>query len=469
MTAEQQRISELEHKNLLLEQMNRSLIQENRQLKSEVLELKALVTKLIDKVETLKHPKNSRNSSMPPTKDENRPKKNQSLRTPSGKKPGGQQGHKGSTLLMTDNPDTILDHKPCYCNNCGAGIADSSLMIKGRRQVVDIPPVRAHYTEHRAYQATCSCGHTTTASFPAGVNSPISYGSHAESLVAYMHARQYIPYERASEYFKDVHNINISQSGINNILERFALKASLAYELIGKKVQNSPVIGGDETGTRINGKKGWFWGWQTPNLTYVLFDKNRGKSAIDANFPKGFPDSVLVHDCWSSYFSTPAKSHQLCTSHLLRELNFFIERYKSSWAKDFRRIIHDALDLKRKLTPSQYNNPINQRTVIESKVEKLLQTYIPDKMKEVRTFQKRIIKYKEYLFSFLYNPLVPPDNNASERAIRNIKVKTKISGQFKSAKGAQYYAVIRSIIDTCIKNDKPVLPTFFTIANIHPE
>ena len=469
MVSDKQRILELEDKNLRLELMNRALILENQELKSEVSELKRLVAKLIHEVETLKHSKNSRNSSVPPSKDENRPKKNQSLRTSSGKKPGGQQGHKGNTLLMTENPDTILDHKPCYCNHCGSGIDEASLVLKSRRQVVDLPPIRAHYTEHRTYQSTCSCGQTTIASFPVGVNSPISYGPNIESLVAYMHARQYIPYERAAEYFKDVHNVCISQAAINNIIERFSSKASRAYELITEKVQNSPVVGGDETGTRINGKKGWFWGWQTPDLTYVVFDKNRGKSAIDANFPQGFPNSVLVHDCWSSYFSTPAKSHQLCTSHLLRELNFFIERYKSSWAKDFRRIIHDALDLKRKLSPSQYNNPINQRTVIESKVEKLLQTYIPDKMKEVRTFQKRIIKYKEYLFSFLYNPMVPPDNNASERAIRNIKVKTKISGQFKSAKGAQYYAIIRSIIDTCIKNEQPVLPAFLTIANNHPK
>lgn len=469
MTSEQQRILELEDKNQQLELLNKALIIDNLKLKSEVQDLKALVTELIDKIESLKYRKNSRNSSIPPTKDENRPKKNQSLRTSSGKKPGGQKGHKGSTLLMTDNPDTILEHKPCYCNNCGIDINDSSLILKGRRQVVDIPPIRAHYTEHRAYQATCSCGHTTTASFPAGVNSPISYGFHTEALVAYMHARQYIPYERANEYFKDVHNINISQAGINNILERFSLKASLAYELIAEKVQNSSVVGGDETGTRINGRKGWFWGWQTPDLTYVLYDKNRGKTAIDTNFPQGFPNSVLVHDCWSSYFSTPAKGHQLCTSHLLRELNFFIERYKSSWAKQFRKIILDALELKRKLTPSQYNNPINQRTLLEAKVEKLLKADIPNKMKEVRTFQKRIVKYRDFLFNFLYNHEIPPDNNASERAIRNIKVKTKISGQFKSSQGAQRYAIIRSITDTCIKNLQPILPAFLTIAKLQPE
>jgi len=77
---------------------------------------------------------------------------------------------------------------------------------------------------------------------------------------------------------------------------------------------------------------------------------------------------------------------------------------------------------------------------------------VPEKMKEVRNFQKRIIKYRNYLFTFLYLPDVPPDNNASERAIRNIKVKQKVSGQFKTINGAQVYAIVRSITDTCVKN-----------------
>jgi transposase len=73
-------------------------------------------------------------------------------------------------------------------------------------------------------------------------------------------------------------------------------------------------------------------------------------------------------------------------------------------------------------------------------------------------------RYKDYLFTFLYHPDVPPDNNASERAIRNLKVKQKISGQFKSSFGAQCFAMIRSITDTCLKNDQNVLNALKLIA-----
>ncbi|MFM6346151.1 MAG: transposase, partial [Dolichospermum sp.] len=79
---------------------------------------------------------------------------------------------------------------------------------------------------------------------------------------------------------------------------------------------------------------------------------------------------------------------------------------------------------------------------------------------------KRMIKYKDYLFNFLHYPDVPPDNNASERAIRNVKVKQKISGQFKSFDGAMNFAILRSITDTAIKNNQNVLNALFVVARI---
>ena len=71
---------------------------------------------------------------------------------------------------------------------------------------------------------------------------------------------------------------------------------------------------------------------------------------------------------------------------------------------------------------------------------------------------------KDHLFSFLFVKNVPPDNNASERAIRNVKVKQKISGQFKKARTAQNFAKIRSVIDTCVKNGTNVVQAMSLIA-----
>jgi transposase len=455
LTSDKKRILELE--------------KENRLMKSEIIMLKALVQELIQEIERLKHSKNSRNSSVPPSKDENRPFKTKSLREADGKKPGGQTGHEGNTLKMTETPDIVIEHKPQYCNHCGKNITDIEPELITCRQIVDIPPIIPQYTEHRAYRVTCCCGHKTEASFPAGANAPISYGPNIEATIAYMHTRQYIPFERMSEYFTDVCNLPISQGAICDILERFAQKATPAYRIIAGEVQNAHVVGSDETGAKVNGKNGWFWTWQNKLATFIAFSQNRGTATINDNFAMGFENAVLVHDCWKSHFETKSKTHQICISHLLRELNFFEERYKSDWATSFKNMFFEALSLKKSLSPTDYYYPIHQRTKLEQKLESLLQASIPQHMKEVCTFRKRILRYKDYLFTFLYYPDVPPDNNASERAIRNIKVKQKVSGQFRTTRGAEIYAIIRSVTDTCIKNGQNILSAFYTIANLHPE
>ena len=76
--------------------------------------------------------------------------------------------------------------------------------------------------------------------------------------------------------------------------------------------------------------------------------------------------------------------------------------------------------------------------------------------KKLIVFKERIQKYRSYLFPFLYHSKVPPDNNASERAIRTYKVKQKVSGLFRTEQGAMAFAIIRSVIDTTIKNGKNV-------------
>ncbi|MEM0578798.1 IS66 family transposase [Flavobacterium polysaccharolyticum] len=439
------------------------------ELETKVIRLESLIEKLLDKIEDLTHRKNSLNSSVSPSKDENRPLKNQSLRTKSSKKPGGQPGHEGTTLKMVENPDQIINHKPDFCNCCGNDLSDKPEELLLKRQVVDIPVILPKYTEHRIFKKTCSCGHQNKSVFPENVKTTISYGANVQATIAYMHTRQYLPFERMSEYFKDVCNLPISQGTICNLLDGFALKAQPVYDLIAQKVSNEKVVGADETGIRVNGKNGWFWTWQSKFATFVVFSKNRGTATIDTNFSQGFHDAVLVHDCWASHFQTQCKTHQLCIAHLLRELIFLEQRFESNWATNFKRTLYEALELKKNLDQEHYNNPILERDKIRIALDALLENPLPENQKKLRAFHKRMIKHKEYILTFLHHFHVPPDNNASERAIRNVKVKQKVSGQFKTENGAQIYAVIRSVTDTCIKNGQNILAAFKTIAILKAE
>ena len=429
-------------------------------LEKENLLLKKENKILPERLSRYENPKNSRNSSIPPSKDENRPKKNQSLRNKTEKKPGGQPGRKGRTLEMTATPDNVVDLYPDFCNDCGISLENTQAIFDKSRQIVDIPPINAVWTEYRTYTKNCNCGCNTLSDFPEDVKSPVSYGSNIESLIGYFHARQYLPFSRMKEMMSDVFNINISEGGLHYLLNRFADKTAPFYENIRQRVSQSKVIGTDETGVKVNGNKHWFWTWQTQNLTYIAHSDTRGKAAINTHFPDGFPEATLVRDGWRAQTGTIAAHHQTCLAHLLRDLKYHNEKYSSKWSMNFRILLLDAMELSE---TKETNQPRNRYKIIQ-RLEILLLKPPNKKHKELYTFYKRICRERQNLFTFLFIENVPPDNNASERAIRNVKVKQKISGQFKTERTAQNFAMIRSVIDTTIKNGMNVLEALNLIA-----
>lgn len=99
-----------------------------------------------------------------------------------------------------------------------------------------------------------------------------------------------------------------------------------------------------------NGSLKWFWTWQSKFATYITASKNRGIETVKANFPSGFPNTILVHDCWPSHLNTAAAGHQICTANLLRELRFFKEKYQCPWAAQFSEMIMAAIELKKIIT-----------------------------------------------------------------------------------------------------------------------
>lgn len=421
-------------------------------LKKEISFLKKENQELKNRLSKYETPKTSRNSSVAPSKDENRPKPNQSLRESSGKSPGGQLGRQGKTLEMISTPDEIVELHPDYCKSCGSSLRELPASKEQSRQIIDIPPIKAVYTEYQSFSKVCRCGCQTIASFPSQVNSPISYGSTIESLVGYFHARQYIPFARMQEIFNDVFNINISEGGVHYLLNRFAFKTNDIYDMIKHRVAISEVVGADETGVKVNGDKHWFWTWQTDKLTYITHSANRKFDTVKEHFKHGFPNSTLVHDGWRPQMNTVAENHQNCLPHLLRRLNYLNERYpKSSWGVGFRELLYKAIALKKKMTTLDYKNN-TERTRIIKELEDLLNHPPDTQQKELYSFFKRMKRERQTLFVFLFIEQVPADNNASERAIRNVKVKQKISGQFKKVEAAQKFAQIRSVIDTTIKN-----------------
>lgn len=440
-------VSDLRKENLQLKEENKALRKENRQLK-----------KRLARYET---PKNSGNSSMPPSSDIVKPRRTSSLRKNSGKKPGGQKGHPGKTLEMIDNPHYIEKIVPTSCKNCGSNLSEFSAQYKGRRQVIDLPEIAAKYTEYQIFDKQCSCGCCNHSEYPAHVQSPVSYGPNIQSLVAYLSARQYMPVKRMNEFLSEVLGTAISTGGIDYIINKMAGKATDKYNQIKENVLESSIIGADETGAKVNKKNYWFWAFQNELYTFIGVHPNRGYQAILDIVGNRFEKATLVTDCWASYFKTNAKGHQLCMAHILRELTWFTQHYKEqTWSTKLADLICKAIAI--------WKEGVEQVKLkakeIKSKFKELLQCEQDPEHDKLISFHNRMIKYEDWVFQFLDNPDVPPDNNGSERAVRNIKVKQKVSCFFKSEKGAKNYAIIRTVVDTAIKQGISPVTALYNIA-----
>ena len=390
--------------------------------------------------------KNSSNSSVPPSQESiaaRELRRTKSLRKPSGKPSGGQPGHKGSTLKSVATPDRIIEHKPHYCKCCGRPLSVGFRKIR-TTQVIDIKFI-VETSEHQYYEKVCQCGCVNNCDAP---NCRIKYGDNIRALVTYLNVVQCIPFKRIAELISDLCGQKISEGTVQNILKENSTKADAAYEEIRKRIECAPVVGADETGAAVGKELHWNWIFQNDLLTYVYQMKSRGQQAIDSKFPNGLPNSTLVTDRHRSYFNMNVKDHQVCLAHLLRNAEYLNELdTKQDWSRRFIHLIAHAIDLRRA-------GDITKRKikVLKTKMKNLLGESLTHLDEEFESFKKGILKVKDYLFTFLTDLHVPYENNASERGVRKIKVKQKVSGCFRTDGGANDFAKIHSIAETAMKN-----------------
>lgn len=443
-----------------------NLKRENAELKQQLSVVQSMIRDLQIEIQFLKNGRKSNTSSTPSSQDYGRSNK-YNLREKSNRKSGGQIGHKGSSLKMSENPDEIQKHIPRYCKQCGTEFnADTVFELHQRKQEVVIPPIKPRFIEHQSYSCTCSkCNTQTTTDLPSHLKANIQYGGNIQALITYLSVYQYMPSNRIKSYLKDIMDIPISEGTIYNIIESMGNKATPVYEIIKEKIATSKVVGGDESGVKINGSKAWFWVFQNPLCTFIKVAYSRGYKTITETFSNGFPISIYVSDSLAAQLKINTKAKQLCLAHLMRELKSFENAFNCSWSPKLKQLFKDAISYKKQMTVEDYLGTNQKIKRFENQLTELLQIECSGKHKKLRVFIKRLIKNRDAILTFLYHLEVPPDNNGSERAIRNAKVKMKISNQFKSFEFANHYAVIRSVIDTTIKNSKNVFDALSCLAN----
>ena len=421
-------------------------------LKNSIELLLVLVTLLINRLGL-----NSSNSSKPPSSDPNR-KKNK--KKPGQGKPGGQTGHSGKNLKKIPEPDFI---EKIAVDKATLPKGDYKEVGYAWRQVINIDISRV-VTEYRAQILEDANGKKHTASFPDGVTRPVQYGSSVKAHSVYQSQYQLIPYNRVEEHFHDQAEIPISSGSIYNFNEEAYDRLELFEKILKKKLIHEYLCHADETGININSHRNWLHCVSSELWTYYFPHEKRGFDAMEAMGVLANFKGILCHDHWKPYFKVDCQ-HALCNSHHLRELERAWEQDKQEWARDVRELLlqinmavddaggqlaqADSIKFRQKyrdlLEKAHKECPPPDESQRKGKRGRL-------KRSKARNLLERLINYETEVLLFMDDPKVPFTNNQGERDIRMTKVHQKISGCFRSVKGAAIFCRVRSYLSTCKKH-----------------
>jgi len=411
---------------------------------------------------------NSRNSSKPPSSDGLK-KRTKSLRKKSGRSVGGQKGRRGETLRQVDKPDEIVRHTVETCPKCRRSLKNWPVDGYEKRQVFDIPPITIKVTEHQADIKTCPhCSAVNKASFPPSVSQPVQYGPNVKAHTVYLTVRQHLPYKRTAELIRDFFGAEISPATIFKANKECSGLLEEPVDNIKERITASDVVHFDESGNRCEKKTHWVHSAGTSMWTYYRIHKKRGSEAMDAVGILPEFNGRAIHDHWKPYFKYSC-FHGLCNAHHLRELIFLVECEQQAWAQS---MIDLLLDAKKAVDQAKGDGKIRlsdealkaftrrYRRIIEQGLNANPDLDPARKRKKHTKAQNllfRLRDFEEQMLAFLYDFRVPFDNNLAERDIRMVKLQQKISGCFRTKKGADMFYIIRSYIASAIKQNRNIM------------
>jgi transposase len=419
---------------------------------------------------------NSRNSSKPPSSDGYQKPAPKSLRKKSGKKSGGQPGHKGHTLKPVEKPDHTVHHKITLCPcGCGADLSRRRVVRLERRQVFDLPPQKLEVTEHVVEFKVCpASGNEVHAPWPEGVEAPVQYGMRFIAWLAYLCVQQLLPVERIGQMCEDLFGQGISDATVQSAVKKTDLSLAPFKIAAVNHILQASVAHADESGSRVSNKLHWLHVVCTKLVTWYGIHARRGRKAFASFGILLAYQGTLIHDCLPSYFDLSC-NHGLCNGHILRELTFIHEELHQAWADAFHKLLLDMKqcvtehkDRNEALTPKELSlwRRRYRALIREGRSANPNAASPPGLKKRGRKKQTkpqnlldRLEKHEAWVLAFLRDFRIPFTNNLAEQDIRMIKVKQKVSGCFRTMEGAERFLAVRSYISTARKNGVQIFPS----------
>ena len=470
-----ERLREIEAHQLSLGSENSSLREGNAKILSENAELRQKVASLTAQMEELRRQlnKDSSNSSKPSSSDPPWKKKARSLREKSGRRPGGQPGHSGTTLRRVEKPDHVRHRAAETCLNCARSLKRAKEVGKPEsRQVFDLPEdIRLEVTDNIGHTLECPhCGAVNPPPFPDEAKTSVQYGPRIKGAAVNLVEHQHVAMNRSVEILKDFFNASVSPGSVVSFIGEAAERATPAMELVEDAIAAASNAHFDETGCRQGKKCKWLHAAASACLVALRFHEKRGREAIEdfGILPrfKGF----ATHDFWKSYLSDELKDviHNFCRAHLMRELEAIAKGYEGqSWAGRLKKFFSKA---KRATDAAREAGSLaldpKALALLEAEYRKLIKSGLranglaPPDLKRGNIGEKttpknilrRLVEYEGGILLFIRDLRAPFDNNEAERVFRVAKIKMKVSGCFRSEWGAKAFATLRGYIATARKN-----------------
>ena len=402
-----------------------------------------------------KTPKNSRNSSIPPSQTD---KDETSMLNPASK---GKGRKVTGGISNTRIKETITKAKVETCDICGADL--DKVPSKGHERRTRIDIVFEKVVEHvDAEIKQCpNCEATVKGNFPEDMPGSLQYGNGLKAFAVHLIISQMVALNRVQKQIAAMIGTVISEAS----LLKFVLRLHQALESWEAEAREgllrAPSVHVDETSFRVEGKNHWIHVYSSGGTTLKLLHRKRSKEAIEELriIPKY--GGIIIHDCWASYLSYDHCGHGLCGSHLLRELTFIVDSNQYRWARNMKKLLRETCRIvaerqKKCLTDKEYANLQKRYRNILTRGGKELPE-IPEKPKgkrgriaksDAHNLWERLAKHESAVLLFAKDPHVPFTNNRAERDLRMAKVKQKISGCFRKEQYARAYCRISSYLQT---------------------
>jgi len=407
---------------------------------------------------------NSNNSSLPPSRDLKKKKK---INAKSGRKRGGQLGHKGwqRSIIPADKVDAIVDCKPAEICGCGGTIKlKDNIQI---HQVYEIPLPKYEVTEYRIYKGCCeSCHIKHAGQLPTGINRK-GFGVRAQAMLSLLTSKYRLSKRLVQSWFQDVYQMPICLGSVSNVEQTVSQSLKLIHEEVFVAVQAAKIIHVDETGHKECNKSGWAWIASTPQYTYFMLNKSRGKK-VAKEIIGDHQGRMIITDRYAAYNYLPSESHQICWAHLKRDFQKIADRPGRPGQ------IGNKLLKCYRLLFGFWKTAYKQGAALCKKQTKRLRRFKNRMLRwlvigaecghdrTVRTCEN-ILGFQHSLWHFFDNLQISPTNNHAERQLRPLVISKKLTFGTQSNGGSRFIERIFTVVTSCKQQERDVM-TFITEA-----